>query len=119
MLKVNWREFYGEDPIQPLQIEKYFLDDGRSLHTRQMTYEFCVSDSKYLKNKEGMYPTFEVNDIVVDKYGKGNAYHVFEYERGFREMRVELLDENMKCTGKKTYLDDGEVFHKVKDVEWI
>lgn len=113
MLKVGWREFYGEDPIRPIPIEKYFLDEGKRLKTRQMTYECCDGANK------GMYPTIEVNDIVIDKYGEGDAYHVFEYDRGFREMRVELLDENMKRTDKTTYLDDGEVFHKVKDVEWI
>lgn len=117
MVKIDWREFYGEDPIRPIRIEKYFLDDGRMLKTRQMTYEFSAYN---LIEVEGvMYPTFEVNDIVTDNYGKGDAYHIFKYERGFREMHVELLDENMELTGKTTYLDNSEVFHKVKGVEWI
>jgi hypothetical protein len=120
MQKIDWRKFYGDEPSQPIPIEKYFLDDGKDGHgldTRQMTYEFCTSE--YVENKEGMYPTFEVNDIVIDKYGKGHVYHIFEYERGFQELHVELLDENMRLTGKTTYLDVCEVFHKLKDAEWI
>lgn len=117
MLKVDWRGFYGDEPSQPIPIEKYFLDDGRSLKVRQMTYECCTSE--YVESKKGMYPTFEVNDIVIDNYGKGKPYYVFEYERGFQELHVELLDENMRRTGETTYLDANEIFHKVKDVEWI
>lgn len=118
--EIDWRKFYGDEPIQPIPVEKYFLDDGKDGHglkTRQMTYEFCTSE--YVENKEGMYPTFEVNDIVIDKYGEGDAYHIFEYEREFQELHVELLDENMKLTGKTTYLDVNEVVHKLKDVELI
>jgi len=118
--QIKWREFYGDEPIQPIPVEKYFMDDGRALDTRQMTYEFCSSEFvEFVQNKQGMYPTFEVNDIVIDKYGEGETYHVFQYERGFQELQVRLLDENMKPTGKTTYLDVNEVFHKLKDIEWI
>jgi len=117
MIKVDWHKFYGEEPIQPIPVEKYFMDDGCALDTRQMTYEFCTSE--FVENKEGMYPTFEVNDIVIDKYGEGETYHVFQYERGFQELEARLLDENMKPTAKKTYLDVNQVFHKLKNVEWI
>ncbi|MBO0586128.1 hypothetical protein [Sporosarcina sp. E16_8] len=117
MLKINFRDFYGDAPIEPIFVEKFYLDDGRSLNTRQMTYELCSNE--YVKSKDGMYPTFEVNDIVVAEYGQGETYHIFEYERGFQELRVELLDENMQRTGKTTYLDTCEVFHKLKDTEWI
>lgn len=113
MLKVDWRGFYGDELSQPIPMEKYYLDDGRQLELRQMTYEFADVEG------DGMYPTFEVYDIVVDLYGEGQTYFIFEYEREFMEMYVELLDENMKRTGEKTYLDLNEVFHKVKDVEWI
>lgn len=115
MQKIDWRKFYGDEPIRPIPVEKYFMDDGCALDTR--TYEFCTSE--FVQNKEGMYPTFEVNDIVIDNYGKGNVYHVFEYERGLQELQVRILDENMKPTSEKTYLDVNEVFHKLKDVEWI
>lgn len=113
MKQISWRKFYGDKPITPIPIEKYFLDDGNTLSSRQMTYEFCSSDNK------GMYPTFEINDLIIDNYGKGDVYFIFEFERGFQELHVELLDETLKRTGKTTYLDLNEVFHKLKGVEWI
>lgn len=112
MLKVDWRKFYGEE-IKPIPMEKYYLDDGCSLEIRQMTYEFADTEV------DGMYPTFEVNDIVVDEYGRGNSFLVIDCDRGLQELRVEPLDEKMRKTGQTTYLDENEVFHKVKDVEWI
>lgn len=115
-MQIEWRKFYGDEPIQPIPVEKYFLDDGEELRTRQMTYELCTGE---FTNKEGMYPTFEINDIVISDYGKGRTYHIFKYERGFQELQVELLDENLNRTGEKTYLDVNEVFHKLKDDEWI
>lgn len=117
MQKIEWRKFYGDEPIKPMSVEKYYLDDGQFLNNRQMTYDFCTSE--YVQNKDGMYPTFEVNDIVIDKYGEGDAYYIFRYEREFQEIHVELLDDNLKRTGKTTYLDVNEVVHKLKDAEWI
>ena len=117
MQQIKRQEFYGDEPIQPIPVEKYFLDDGHGLKTRQMTYEFCTCE--FVEKKGGMRPTFEVNDIVIDKYGEGNTYYIFEYERGFQELHVGLLDDNMKRTGKTTYLDVNEVVHKLKDAEWI
>jgi len=115
--QIKWREFYGDEPIKPISVEKYYLDDGQSLETRQMTYVLCTSE--YVEDKDGMYPTIEVNDIVIDKYGEGDTYYIFRYEREFQELHVELLDDNMKRTGKTTYLDVNEVVHKLNGVEWI
>lgn len=117
MREIKRHKFYGDEPIQPIPVEKYFLDDGHGLKTRQMTYEFDTSE--YVANKGGMRPTFEVNDIVIDKYGEGYAYHIVRYERGFQELHVGMLDENMKLTGKTTYLDVNEIVHKLKDVKLI
>jgi len=116
--KIEWRKFYGYDPIQPIAIEKYILDDGTMKETRQMTYE-CWCENDETKAVVGMYPTFEIDDVVTCIRDKRQMYCINRYERDGSEILVELLDSDMKRTGKTHYVEPSELMHVVKDVEWI
>lgn len=118
MKKIEWRQFYGYDPIEPIAIEKYILDDGTMKETRQMTYE-CWYDNDETRKVIGMYPTFEIDDVVTCIRDGNKLYCINRYEREFTEILVELLDSDMKRTGKTTYMEPSELLHVVKDVEWI
>lgn len=118
MKKIEWRKFYGHEPIQPLSIKKYILDDGTMKDTRQMTYE-CWYENDDTKEVVGMYPTFEIDDVVTCIRGKRQIYCINRYERDGSEILVELLDSDFKRTGKTLYMEPHELMHVVKDVEWI
>lgn len=113
MLEIKKDEFYDAS-TPPIPVEKYYLDNN-ILNTRQMTYEFYVYDGELMEN--GMEPTFEIDDIVADE--KGNNYCIYKYERILREIGAELLDENMKRTGSKVYLEECDIVHKLNNAVFI
>ena len=112
-MKVYWREFYGEEPQRPIFIEKYTIDDSNDVVLRPMTYEPTS------ENPELMYATFEVHDIIVTNFGKGKYALINKIDRDFNEYKVEYLDYDLKRTYIRGYEDPCDIFHKVKDVEWI
>lgn len=118
MQQIDWREFYFGDAIQPIAIEKYILDDGTMKETRQMTYE-CWFDNDETKEVVGMSPTFEVDDVVTRINDTNKMYCINKYERVATEILIELLDSDMRRTGKTIYVEENELIHVVKDVEWI
>ena len=117
-MKVKFIEFYGYEPIKPIAVEKYYIDDKMDVKTRQMTYELAYY-TDYPEVKGLMYPTFEINDIIISKHRKGEKYLILRVERGFNEWFVERLDSNLKRTGETTYFDTSELVHYLKDVEII
>lgn len=113
MLKIDFEDFYHNSPIKkPIKVEKYYFNDGSLLDTRQMTYSFVDDDMT------GMEPTFEVDDVIFDIRTE-KAYVIIKTDRIISEVYAELLDEKMKRTGQVTWLEDNEIYHKLKGVEWI
>jgi len=97
---------------KPVSVEKYYLDEGRTLNTRQMTYSFIG------EGREGMEPTFEVDDVILHQ--RDNEPYVIEkVERFSSEVYAEKLDANMKSTNFFIWLEETEIYHKLKDVEWV
>lgn len=113
MIKIDFEDFYHNWPInKPVSVEKYYLYKGSVLHTRQMTYSFIDEEMT------GLEPTFEVDDVIIDERSE-EVYVIVETDRLISEVYAELLDEKMKKTGKCLWLEDNEIYHKLKDVEWI
>jgi len=113
MIKIDFEDFYHNSPIKkPVKVEKYYFNNGYSLDTRQMTYSFVDEDLT------GMEPTFEVDDVILSE-GSEEVYVIVKTDKYISEVYTELLDENMKKTGNCIWLEDNEIYHKLKDVEWI
>lgn len=96
----------------PVSVEKYYLNEGRLLETCQMTYSF-IDD-----NMTGLEPTFEVDDVILRRDNK-DVYAIIKTCRYISEVYAELLDKNMKKTGKCIWIEETEIYHKLKDVEWV
>lgn len=114
MVKIDFEEFYhGWPNTKPIAVEKYFFDEGNLLTTRQMTYSFDT-----IGETTGIEPTFEVNDVILCQ-GTDEVYVIIQIGRTISEVYTEILDKKMKRTGKYIWLEDNEIYHKLKDVEWI
>lgn len=113
MIKIDFQDFYHEWPMKnPIPVEKYFMDNGSMLDTRQMTYSFTDMDG------EGLEPTFEVDDVVY-RIGVKDAHVIIKNERIANEIYIQKLDEKMKPMMSFVHVEDSEIYHKLKDVEWI
>lgn len=113
MVEIDFQDFYYEWPMKkPLPVEKYYFNDGSLLDTRQMTYSFVG------EGMTGLEPTFEVDDVISDECTE-KAYVIIKTDRIISEVYAELLDENMEKTDKCIWLEVNEIYHKLKDVEWI
>ncbi|MEV9640429.1 hypothetical protein ABZ756_07000 [Mammaliicoccus sciuri] len=114
-MKIDFEEFYHSWPnMKMIEVEKYYFNNGTLLDTRQMTYSF---DS--IGDTTGIEPTFEVDDVIITKRGEEEVYVIIETDRIISEVYAELLDEKMKKTGGRLWLEENEIYHKLKDVEWI
>lgn len=113
MVRIDFEDFYHNSPIKkPIKVEKYYFNAGSLLDTRQMTYS-CVDD-----DMTGMEPTFEVDDVIISERSE-EVYVIVGTDRIISEVYAEILDGNMKRTGICIWLEDNEIYHKLKDVEWI
>lgn len=113
MIKIDFQDFYYNWPIEkPVFVEKYFLNDGYILDTRQMTYSFI--DEKMT----GLDHTFEVDDVIISECNQ-EVYVIIKTDRIIKEVYSELLDKNMRKTGKCIWLEENEIYHKLKDVQFI
>ncbi|WP_193064903.1 hypothetical protein [Oceanobacillus oncorhynchi] len=113
MIKIDFEDFYHNSPIKkPIKVEKYYFNDGMLLDTRQMTYSFIDEDMT------GMEPTFEVDDVIISERTE-EVYVIVQTDRIISEVYAELLGGNMKKTGKCIWLEENEIYHKLKNVEWI
>ena len=114
MKKIKFEEFYHDWPnIKPIEVEKYFFNNGTLLDIRQMTYSFSTAG-----DTTGIEPTYEVDDVILSERGE-EVYVIVKADRIISEVYAELLDDGMKKTGKCIWLEENEIYHKLKDVEWI
>ena len=112
-MKIDFDDFYHEWPMKnPVSVEKYYLNDGHILDTRQMTYAFIDL------GQVGMEPTFEIDDVILHQRDS-EPYVIVKIERFASEVYAEKLDANMKRTNDFIWLEETEIYHKLKDVEWI
>lgn len=113
MIKIDFQDFYHEWPMKkPIPVEKYYFNDGSLLVTRQMTYSFVDEEMT------GLEPTFEVDDVIISERSD-EVYVIVTIDRIISEVYAELLDEKLRRTGKCIWLEDNEIYHKLKNVEWI
>jgi len=112
-MKIDFQDFYMNWPVKKTAyVGKYYFNEGYTLDIRQMTYSFVDVDM------QGLEPTFEIDDVILC-LRSSEQYVIAKTERFGSEVFAEKLDGEMKRTGKFIWLEETEIYHKLKGVEWI